>query len=618
METLDEILIRLRNLILDERFEPVETDTLELKAGPADGGLWKEVYKTANAFLNTRGGILILGIKEEGKGAAKRYVFTGWKESFEGPLKDLPKQFTDRGGSPLDLHESFPSASPRNFMNGQIGVVYVDELAADRKYVFYEGEARRRIATGDHKVSVADISAQEEYREEARNARELVVVPNSTIDQLDLDKLNDYITRLNQPVRVETLKPTLQDAQSFLERKSFLKDGAVTMLGMLVCGTYPGDRLGFRSHVHGYVILPGRVTQDKQDFIDNILPLMDLSYNYILRNILVGISMDRGGSAKPQYPEELLRETVNNALAHRDYSINKQASIAIRPDLDISIRNPGSFRSHLLIEAVDQPPRLRRIIPEAKPRNPKLADVLRVYRKWEGRGIGMATMVNLCLENRIDLPYYILRPEEVELVLRSGKLLDERMERLFVSFDRYLDEKLHGIPLSLPQKLILAYLIKSEWDNQLVRYTILLSPDNNHYEELKTLETAGLISTHPLSSAVCEIYIVDRNLVSQDYLPTLRDLFGLGFDSLSLVAKQALGVVHRFNQFSKQSYPSAKQVSFTLWYEESHNHVDAIKEFDAFLRKLRSVFERLVKEEFVIKQGRGYVLNHRFKDTHLF
>ena len=218
---------------------------------------------------------------------------------------------------------------------------------------------------------------------------------------------------------------------------------------MLVCGQHVGDQLGFRCHVHGYVDAPQEVAQDKQDLIDNILPLMEKSLAYILRNIQIGISIAEGGTAMPQYPEEVLRETVNNALAHRDYSINKQVIISIKPGQHISIRNPGSFRPHLLIEHPRDPIPLRRIIPEARARNPKLADVLRVYRKWEGRGIGMATLVNLCLENQIDLPTYRIHSEEVTLFLNAGPLVGKRMETRLASFDAYIADKLGG-PLSDP------------------------------------------------------------------------------------------------------------------------------------------------------------------------
>ena len=105
--------------------------------------------------------------------------------------------------------------------------------------------------------------------------------------------------------------------------------------------------------------------------------------------------------------------------------MNKQVIVAIKPGIHIAIRNPGRFRQTLVIEDGTAEIPVRRILPEAKPRNPKLADVLRVYRKWEGRGIGMATLVNLCLENRIDLPFYRIYTEEVRLYLSAGKLLDE-------------------------------------------------------------------------------------------------------------------------------------------------------------------------------------------------
>ena len=173
---------------------------------------------------------------------------------------------------------------------------------------------------------------------------------------------------------------------------------------------------------------------------------------------------------------------MNNALAHRDYSINRQVILAIKPGKHIAIRNPGTFRRRLLIEAPDAPIPVRRILPEAKPRNPKLADVFRVYRKWEGRGIGMAKLVNLCLENQMDLPYYrLFRKRFVSYLCAGPGYWIDAYGALFQSFDGHIEERLQGNPLTEEQKWVLSYLIKSEWANEKLGYTILLTPDNNHF-----------------------------------------------------------------------------------------------------------------------------------------
>ncbi|MCX7014296.1 MAG: putative DNA binding domain-containing protein [Candidatus Sumerlaeota bacterium] len=614
---IDGLLSKLAELIAQDRFEEMESDTLEIKPVPAEGAQWRELHKSVNAFLNTRGGIVILGVKEEGRGTERRYVFTGYQEQAEPKLKELLQLFTDRKGQALDLTDCFPPMELKPFPGGRVAIVYVDELAADRRFCFYRNEAYRRVLTGDHKISDSKIEAQEEFKEEAFHARELQPVLAATVEDLDLDRLNEYIQQLNRTVRVETIKPDLTAAMPFLERKAFVKAGAVTTLGMLVCGKHPGDFLGFRCQAHGYVDAPQTVAQDKQDLCDNILPLMEGSLAYILRNIQVGVSVAAGGSNQPQYPEELLRETVNNALAHRDYSIDKQVIVTIKPGEHISIQNPGAFRTRLLIETAHEPV-LRRIIPEAKPRNPKLADVLRVYRKWEGRGIGMATLVNLCLQNRIDLPYYRLHQDEVRLFLCAGRLLDERMERLFTSFDAYLEQKLNGLEPTETQKLVLAYLIKSEEANRVHRHTILLTPDNNHYDELVGLERCGLIHKHPDSTQFYPIYAVDRTLMTPDYLDELRDVFGATFDAWDPLAKEVLGVVYRFNLYSKIRRVSAKQVSFFLWAQE-RGAAEDIRAFDAFYRKVRYTFNKLEKEGLVgkIHARGGYLLNETYRQTHL-
>ncbi|MCX7048759.1 MAG: hypothetical protein NTX50_25140 [Candidatus Sumerlaeota bacterium] len=317
----------------------------------------------------------------------------------------------------------------------------------------------------------------------------------------------------------------------------------------------------------------------------------------------------------------MLRETVNNALAHRDYSINKQVIISIKPGAHIAIRNPGAFRKHLLLEDIKSPIPLRRIIPEAKPRNPKLADVLKVYQKWEGRGIGMATLVNLCVQNQIDLPYFRFYSEEVCLYLCCGKLLDERMERLFQSFDGYIEAKLRGRQLTEQQKLVLSYIIKSEWANEQERYTILLTPDNNHFGELAALGQAGLIIQHPLSASPYIVYIADRTLIASDYIVQLREMFGASFDSLDNFFKEILNVVYRFNHFSKIRLASPKRTSFALWMNQGKSAQD-IQEFDRHYRKVRYSFNKLEKWGFVINQkngkvSTGYQLNKEYMKNHL-
>lgn len=610
---VSQLLSKIQRLIVEDRFEDLESDGLEIKPIPASGGEWKEIHKTTNAFLNTRGGILLLGIKEEGTGPARRYVFPGYRQDAEPQLKALYRQFNDLLGREVTISPPVPRMELRDFMNGRVAVIYVEELAADQKFIFLDNKAYRRDLTGDHRLSQAEIDEQEEYKEDAWQARELRPMAGCTLANLNLDPLNDYIQRLNQPVKIETIKPSLDAALPFLTRKGFIRDEKVTILGALVCGEYVGDLLGFRCHVHGYVDVPHVIAQDKQDLVNNIIPLMEGAIGYLLRNIQVGVSSERGGGDLPQYPEELLRETVNNALAHRDYSINKQVILSIRPGEKITIQNPGRFRSHLLVEHPEHDIPLLRIIPEAKPRNPKLADVLRVFRKWEGKGVGMATLVNLCLDNRIGLPSYRLMTDEVRLTLRAGQLLDDFMEGHLASLDGYIGTMTRGIALSHDQKTILAYLIKSEWAERSHEYTVLLTPDNNHFNELAYLESCKLISKHPCGSPLHSVYVADRELVKTGYRDELLDIFGAGFAVLDEESRLSLNTVYRYDTFCNDRAATAKLAAHAIW-NARHGSRQDIKEFDKLYRSVRYRFNKLEEAGMIQKtpDGKGFKLNHLF------
>jgi ATP-dependent DNA helicase RecG len=626
MDDLTPLLTRLAQLIGQGQFEELESDTVEIKACPSTTQDWSERYKSVNAFLNTRGGVLILGVKEVGQGQDRKYVFTGYDPACEPKILDVRRAFTDREGHVQDLTEYLPPPEIHSFLDGRLAVQRVDELAVQQRFVCFKGTAYKRMLTGDTAVKQAELDRHLEFLEEIAQAKELEPLGTEGVESVDLDRLNEYIIQLNRLQRIESLKPSLEDATPFLARKRFLLDGKLTILGALVCGAHPEDLLSFRCHVHGYVNAPTRekvIVQDKQDMIGNVLPLLEQANAYVLRNIQAGVAPAQGGVVSAQYPEAVLRETINNALAHRDYSINKQVVISITPGRQIEISNPGRFRDQLLLNL----PQIRgtpgaailRVVPETKPRNPRLADVLRVYRKWEGRGIGMSTLVSLCLENKLGLPYFKFKSDEVALVLQAGELLDARMNELFESRDAYIAKKLGSFQeLTQEKKAVLAYLIKSEWANEEGKYCVLLTPDNNHALAIKTLEASSLISRDPRSTDLYPVYTADRMLLSDHFESELADIFGNAFSEMPLAWRKVLASVYRYSQFSSKRAVSAKQVSFALWATESRDQGD-IRAFDLFYRSVRKAFNLLEQNGFIEKYSsegsKGYVLASKVRNT---
>ncbi|MEO5674865.1 MAG: RNA-binding domain-containing protein [Chitinophagales bacterium] len=615
MKITDSILKHLEDCLITGTFKPLETDKIELK-DLSGGDEWKELYKSVCAFLNTQGGIVIIGVKENSTKTA--YQFQGFNENNENKLKELPKQFTTDSGQLIELSEFIrPDLFElRDFLNGRVCIVYVEKLSEDKKYVLFNGEAYERKLTGDHKIKKADIEKQKEIRVELELARELRNVENSTLGDLDIDKLNDFIQRLNQGMKVETLKPDIPSAHAFLERKRFVVNGYPTLLGMLVCGKNIYDFIESRCQVDGFVTSPVQVAGNKKIFKDNIIPLLESSIGFVFANIETGISSERGGTTTFEYPERLIRETVNNALAHRDYSINKFVNITIHPSNQIEIRNPGKFRQEQLIHINNEIP-VRRIIPIPKAHNPRLADVLKTFDRWEGKGWGMSSLTNLALENQIDLSYYILYAEQdVGLFIPKGKVLDNELEWLLKSFEGYIYRKTNGRDLNEEQLTALAYFYKSERLNKIERYTIALTPDNNHYAVITDLEAWGLIFRHSYSPQLYPIFLVDRTLVRFEFIEELRAIFGGDYDNLKPEIKDVLNVIFHFNNFGKVIKDvSASQVGDFLFYRK-YQTVGDVKAYNDFKRKIRRIVNQLTEKEFLLKGfggGSRYIINENFK-----
>ena len=610
MRAIEKTLSKLEQYVKDRIYQEVETDQLELK-DLSGGDDWQELYKTVCAFLNTKGGIIVIGVKEDTKN--KCFKFTGFSstQSTEEKIKNLPNLFTNRANNQLNLSDYVNPAllEIKTFLDGNICLIFVEKLPEDKKYVYFKGSAYERRLTGDHKISEEKIVKQEELIEELRNAVELELVADATINDLDIDMLNDFIVRLNSDKKVETLKSDIPSALSFLNRKKFIRDNSPTLLGMLVCGKDIFDYVGGKCEIDAYFEMLNSVkslADDKKLYKDNIIPLMESAWTFAVSKINVGIIVQNGGTAIYEYPEDVIRESINNALAHRDYTSGRFSILRIRNNEFIEIRNPGKFRQEQIVYHDEKDVCLRRIIPIPKTRNANLADVLNVYNRWEGRGIGMATLINFALGNHIDIPFYRLYSgNEIGLYIPKGKVLDEKTLNWLKSFGKYINKKTNGMELTKEQQTVLAYLYKSEQLNAVEKYTINLTTDNNHFDVINDLLSWNLIEKMPQSTSDLHLFRVDPILKKEDFTEELRTVFGSDYDSLSLILKSILQAIYSHNEYGAVAEISANLIGNFLYLKSKKTPEIDLKEFNNFKRKVRNEINKLENKRFIVRKCEG-------------
>jgi len=630
MNIVDKTLAIIRDCIDGKTYKSVETERLELKNLAAGWG--SDWQRTVCAFLNTKGGIIIIGIQDKNNVKPPHYRFTGYEPSEKNEAyltRELPTTlFTDERSTKQDLSAYF-NVEIKDFMEGKVAVVYVDELPDDLKYVYFGGGAYKRKITGDYALSKIEIQTFEEIKQELIANQELSLVENVGISVLNIDKLNDFIQYLNRGKgsAKEKLKTDIENAMPFLVRKCFARDNTPTLLGMLVCGDHVEDYIAGKAEIHCYLKsqTKGKLTDDKKPLQDNVNALVESASEFVTRYAKLGITYEKGGTADFEYPQDLIRETINNAIAHRSYQIPRPIILEVTPSTSVMIQNPGSFGRRQRIYIDTALGKIRRILPIQIAKNPKLTHLLYSFDRWEGRGNGLASIINACLENVIDVPYYILADGEIKFFIRTGKVLDAAMKAWLKSYQRYLLQK-NGGELTEDEQIVLSFFYKSEKLNNLEYYTVLLTIDNNHMDIIAHLERKKLLFKNPESPELYPIYMVDRTLLKNDFTDELSEIFGTKhFEILKPDYKNVLNFLYWYNQYGEiQEKMSANNVG-TLLYEienakntgKNKDSKEEWRKIENFKRKIRLIFEKLEDKGYINRDtnNKAFVINKNFKSS---
>ena len=609
-EYITEILLKIEKSIREGIFYDVEDSKIELK-DLSTGNDWKSLKETICAFLNSDGGFVICGINEKNK----KYRHTGFDRNNEGKIIQLASDFFQNDYNVnLDLSDNI-FFNYTSFLEGEVVIIGVYPLPEDKKFIKFNDCYFERKLTQDKAISAAKLQRQKEYKADLEHAKELSIIDEASLQDLSLDKINKYVDLLNREIRNETLKPSYSKAKPFLVKQHFLKDEKITTLGMLVCGDDPFHFLSSRAEVNCYYDTSSDIGHDKKIFRNDVINLMEDTFRYIWGNIKVGRTIKEGGKSEPEYPEKMIRETINNALAHRDYTLDNFVTVTVEPNKYIEIKNPGAFKEKIKLLNTETDIPVRRLIPGIpESKNPKLASVLKVFDKIESQGRGMASLVNASLENLIDMPFYELRDGTISLKIPSGKLVDNGINTWLEGFNFYITTKIKDV-LTEEHKSVLAYFYKSELLNRQRYFTILLSESNNHFTVIDQLKQAGVIYEHESSSEETPVYILDRVLTKTNFGDELTILIGNKFIQYDSTAKEILNIIYLFNKYNNKSL-KASDITPEV-YRKIYGNTIVAKQYETLGRKVRGLCNSLEAKGILIKdEKKAYSIDFNQKENY--
>ncbi|HET8683587.1 MAG TPA: ATP-binding protein [Micromonosporaceae bacterium] len=406
------------------------TDLVDVEAKAAGGGLPKAVRETLSAFSNDRGGTLILGLDEEQDfSPVPGFDAARVRDTLAAACNDELYPPVRAEIEIVELHGAL------------VVVAEVGELDPRFKpcYVAARGEYNgsfTRGGDGDRRLTDFEIHLLHTNRGQPIDDRQ--PVPDATPTDLDPTEILLLAARVRQ--RQPRAFAGLSEEQ-VLRRLNVIAedaDGATrpTLGGMLSLGAYPQQ---FFPQLNAtFVVYPGTSAQDipangprfldSRSFDGPIPVIVDEAVGAVLRNTSVRSFIDGSGRTDVyDYPAEVVREAVANALLHRDYSpYSRGTPVQITLYADrLVIANPGG-----LFGAVTEDDLGGEGVTST--RNPVLAKLLQDVRLpetgrmvCENRASGIPTMLRELRRVGSPLPEFHSRITRFKVVMPRHSLLDD-------------------------------------------------------------------------------------------------------------------------------------------------------------------------------------------------
>lgn len=246
------------------------------------------------------------------------------------------------------------------------------------------------------------------------------IVKGATIDDLSTDAIAD--ARIKYKEKNQKLADSVDtwDDRTFLNKVKITINGQITNTSILLLGKPESEHYISPAVAKISWILKDSngIEKDYEHFtcpfflaVDKIFKkIRNIKYRYIKEETLFPDEVN-------QFEPFIIREALNNCIAHQDYELGGKINVVEREDGLLTFSNLGDFIPESLESVIESD------APEPKYRNPFLANAMVNLNMIDTIGSGIKRMFLMQKEKFFPLPEYDLKDKKVSVTI-TGKVID--------------------------------------------------------------------------------------------------------------------------------------------------------------------------------------------------
>jgi ATP-dependent DNA helicase RecG len=480
------------------------------------------------AFANEGGGRLVLGMADK---VPHNVVGSDFAQGKIGELED---QTYSRLGIRVRFEELFENSL-------RVLVIHIPTRPIG-KMMKFEGVPLMRVGESLRNMSDEEMFAILSEQEPDFSEK---ICADSTVDDLDdfaINKLKEaYSEKQNNPQFL-----TLSNFQA-LSDLGLIKGNKVTYAALILVGKeekikallpQSAINLEYRNHV-------SQIVFDNRDiFTQPYFIAIDLLWKAInSRNGKIPVQQGAFIFDIPYFNKEVIREAINNAVVHRDYSKASEIVIKHYP-AELIITNPGGFPLGVNLDNL--------ITVNSTPRNRLLADVLAKTGIVERSGQGVDKIFYQTISEAKPSPNYTYS-DNYQVELRLSGVVEDKAFAMFIR--RIQQDRKDGEKLSVHDVIALNEIRKG-FDKKLLDPALLKKLENEGL-----LERIGKTNSQKIILSKLYFELTDNRAAYTDGKPI--DGYQVGILVMNHIQEFGKGKMKDF-EFLFRNFMSRGQVKYVI------------------------------------------------------